>query len=212
MKTRAWTLILTVLVGCGGGTATSPDDDGSATSGPTNPTGASSFTTADPTSTTDTPGSSGTPDPTESDGSSSSGTGGDDTDDPPDDSGSAPLEPYLPCESTDDCGGDQVCFDLLGVSVCTHVGCADDEGMCGAGATCMVTEAVAPDGVCVNTGADQFCARECSDILKCNLDTACAEAGCCVDVDENGCPSMCDDLMTIECEISPQCDVACCGG
>lgn len=211
MNTRAWTLILTVLVGCGGGTATSPDDDdGSATSGPTNPTGASSFTTATPTSTTDAPGSSGTPDPTE--GDSSSSTGGDDTDDPPDDSGTAPLEPYLPCESTDDCGGDQVCFDLLGVSVCTHLGCADDEGICGAGATCMVTEAVAPDGVCVNTGADQFCARECSDVLKCNLDPACAEAGCCVDVDENGCPSMCDDLMTIECEISPQCDAACCGG
>lgn len=207
MKIRASTLILAMLLGCGGGTASAPDDDGS-TGGPNNPTGASSFTTAPPTSTTDDPASSGTPDPTEG-GSGSSSTGGDDTGDPPDDN--APIEPYLPCDTSDDCGGDQVCFDLLGVSVCTHLGCADDESMCGAGASCMVTEAIAPDGVCVNTGADQFCARECSDVLKCNLDAACAEAGCCVDVDENGCPSMCDELMTIECEISPQCDVACCG-
>jgi hypothetical protein len=209
VKIRASTLILAMLLGCGGGTASAPDDDGS-TGGTNNPTGASSFTTAPPTSTTDDPASSGTPDPTEG-GSGSSSTGGDDTGDPPDDD-NAPIEPYLPCDTSDDCGGDQVCFDLLGVSVCTHLGCADDESMCGAGASCMVTEAIAPDGVCVNTGADQFCARECSDVLKCNLDAACAEAGCCVDVDENGCPSMCDELMTIECEISPQCDVACCGG
>lgn len=209
MKMYTLPLCLALLAGCGDSSAVS-SSSGTTGTASTSPTGAVTLTTLPGTVTGN--GSSST-DPADS--SSTTGSSGSDTGEPPDDDGgddgNAPLEPYLPCESADDCGPEQVCFDLLGVSVCTMLGCADDEGMCGAGASCMVTEAIAPDGVCVNTGADQFCARECSDVLKCNLDAECAAEGCCVAVDDDGCPDLCDDLMTIECEISPQCDASCCG-
>lgn len=209
MTKYAISLSLALFVGCGGSPASS---ETSGTTGETssNPTVSETLTTTPPLGS-----SSGDTTTDAADSSSSTGSSGSDTGSPPDDDGGddgdAPLEPYQPCDSEDDCGDEQVCFDLLGVSVCTMLGCAEDAGMCGAGATCMVTDAIAPQGVCVNTGADQFCARECSDALKCNLDAECAAEGCCVAVDDDGCPALCDDLMTIECEISPQCDASCCG-
>lgn len=211
MKKYAISLSLALFMGCGGSSASS-EVSGTTGEPPPDPSVSETLTTAPPSGTSS--GSVTTSDAADS--SSSTGSSGSDTSGPPDDDdgsddGDAPLEPYLPCDSQDDCGAEQVCFDLLGVSVCTMLGCADDEGMCGAGATCMVTEAIAPEGVCVNTGADQFCARECSGALKCNLDAECAAEGCCVAVDDEGCPALCDDLMTIECEISPQCDASCCG-
>ncbi|MEL7367358.1 MAG: hypothetical protein AAFN74_00490 [Myxococcota bacterium] len=149
-------------------------------------------------------------------GSSSSGGGTPDASVAPDGAspGVAALSqvgrsaPYEPCETNADCGDGLTCFDLLGSKVCTVVGCAN--GTCPGGAPCVVSDAIAPTGVCTKIVGDPFCGRNCRDALSCNLKPECAARGCCTSLDEQGCPTSCGELETMECEISPQCPEECC--
>jgi len=120
----------------------------------------------------------------------------------------ATLEPYTPCESDDQCG-DLSCVALLGKSVCVRVGCADDESACTAAETCVVT-ALHESGVCAHSGSSNMCQTTCSDPLRCALDNECIRAGCCGEIAENGCPSVCANLGQIACQVDPRCGGECC--
>lgn len=115
----------------------------------------------------------------------------------------------VPCDTDADCGDDLICFSLLGTKICTVTGCADGTA-CPDGGQCVVSDAIAADGVCAGIASDDFCGRNCRDILACNLNPECAENGCCSDLSEDGCPVTCDDLDQMDCEISPQCPAECC--
>lgn len=203
-----------VLLGCGSEVVPTGDMGGTTTGMTEPPPGVTvNPTTPDPTTPDPT-----TPDPTTGDDSTTSGgaddtagddTGGDTTPDGRPDT--TPVQPYASCTTDDDCGGGMSCLDMFGVSVCTKRGCAEDESICDPGSTCMVSAAVYPDGVCTNTGSDQFCALRCRDVLMCNLDPACASEGCCDALDNAGCPSSCSEIDPMECEIAPACPVECCG-
>ncbi len=132
-----------------------------------------------------------------------------DSNPPPSLTETQPIQPYTSCESDEDCG-DKECVAVLGAKVCAQTGCVDDEGVCPNGTTCVVSAAVAPTGMCALTGSNTFCARECSNILQCNLEPECAAQGCCSELDENGCPVSCTEMDPMSCEISPQCPVECC--
>lgn len=120
------------------------------------------------------------------------------------------TSPYQPCAADAECAEGLSCVDILGASVCTVVGCAAG-AECPGEAPCVVSDAIAPGGVCANIVGDPFCGRRCRDALACNLDPECSTRGCCGSVDAQGCPDSCRELMQMECEISPQCPVECCG-
>ena len=117
---------------------------------------------------------------------------------------------YSSCDVDSDCEDGLVCFDLLGSKVCTVIGCASGVA-CPNQAPCVVSDAIAPTGVCASVGGgDPFCARSCRDPLACNLDPECNAQGCCTELTEDGCPATCKDLPSMECMIAPQCDADCC--
>jgi len=117
--------------------------------------------------------------------------------------------PYQPCEATSQCEGDQECIDLLGSKVCTVRGCADGVPCPGDG-ICVASPALDPSGICANVGGDPTCGSQCRDLLSCNLKPACVENGCCGNLNDAGCPAVCEQLDRLECEVSPQCPIRCC--
>lgn len=122
----------------------------------------------------------------------------------------AALKAYDPCSSDTDCDTGLRCLDLLGSRVCSVTGCATDTEVCLASETCVVSPGIDPSGVCAFAGTDQYCARNCRDLLRCNLKPDCTTRGCCGSA-SNGCPDGCATMDPMECEIAPQCPADCCG-
>ncbi|MEM9073671.1 MAG: hypothetical protein AAGE52_34595 [Myxococcota bacterium] len=120
----------------------------------------------------------------------------------------AALEAYAPCSSDADCG-DLECVTILGQSVCSQTGCADGAA-CAPNEICVESPAVHPSGVCARTGSGGSCGRACADPLRCGLDPACIEAGCCGALDERGCPMVCGTIDPMMCVIDPRCREGCC--
>lgn len=121
----------------------------------------------------------------------------------------AALKAYDSCTSDAECGSGLRCIDLLGSRVCSATGCASDPDICLASETCVVSAGLVPSGVCAFAGTDQFCARNCRDLLRCNLKPECTTRGCCGSA-SGGCPDGCATMDPMECEIAPQCPVECC--
>lgn len=119
-----------------------------------------------------------------------------------------PLQAYELCEEDDDCG-ELSCVEMFGSSVCVAVGCADDETVCVSTESCVVSDAIHPEGVCALTGTSDYCGRHCRDFLVCGLDPECVTRSCCGTADGE-CPEACSALGAMECEIDPRCSAECC--
>lgn len=120
-----------------------------------------------------------------------------------------PLQAYELCSNNTECGALE-CVELLGSQVCMATGCSENENVCTAGETCVVSEQAAPDGVCALTGSSDFCGRNCRDYLVCSLSAECVRADCCGESSSTGCPSVCGSIPPLECSIDPRCSAECC--
>ncbi len=185
--------LLTLLTACGSGSggpsgSDAPAEDDSGTPATT--------TDAMPGSTD--PSTTGTPPDDGSTGAGDDTSGGDD-------------DPIVgqPCTSDEECMGSMglTCVDVLGEGgegICTHAPCPEDG--CPGSSECLDLGVPDLPSVCV-PAQNSFCATQCASDLRCALDSACIDAGCCGA--KLACPPMCS-MSPGACWSNPRCGADCC--